>query len=215
MPFLDQDSSQNEPIDCRIMTAALDLFVKNGYHNVSVHDIRKLADVSIGSLYKYFGGKEGVAKALYYHLLNEMEVMVARITSIPETPKAQIYRIVSQLFKYTETRPSIIAFILNAKHHEFLPDEPPIWDSTALSTMRDIITDAMSKGEIRAGDSIVTSALIYGPVIRLIQLRLDGVIQHPLEQVIQEGLDHIWYGSAKTPPYPPTEKMISSKNQYR
>lgn len=190
-------------------------FCKKWLPQVSVHDIREMAEVSIGSLYKYFGNKEGVAKALYYHLFNEMELMVARITSLPGTPKSQIYEIIRQLFMYTETRPNIIAFMLYAKHQEFLPNEPPIWDSTTLSAMRNIVSDAMKSGELRAGDSIVTSALIYGPVIRLIQLRLDGVIQHLLNQVTHGVLDHIWYGSAKTPPYPPMKKMISSKNQYR
>ncbi len=49
------------PMDYRIMTAALRLFVNQGYHNVSVHDIQKQADVSFGSIYNYFGGKEGIA----------------------------------------------------------------------------------------------------------------------------------------------------------
>ena len=51
MPYLKRQAESPEPIDCRILTAALELFVTNGYHNVSVHEVQKKADVSIGSRY--------------------------------------------------------------------------------------------------------------------------------------------------------------------
>ena len=76
MPYLKKPVPQPEPIDCRILSAALDLFVRDGYHNVSIHHIQKQANVSIGSIYNHFGGKEGVARALYIHILKEMEELV-------------------------------------------------------------------------------------------------------------------------------------------
>ena len=78
MPYLKKVIPSPEPVDCRILTAALDLFVNRGFHNVSVHDVQKQADVSIGSIYNHFGGKEGIAKALYEHLLIEMQDLVDR-----------------------------------------------------------------------------------------------------------------------------------------
>lgn len=61
MPYLNRSAPQPEPLDCKILTAALTLFVEHGYHKVSIHEIQKLADVSIGSIYRYFDGKEGIA----------------------------------------------------------------------------------------------------------------------------------------------------------
>ena len=79
MPYLNKATPDPEPIDCRILTAALDLFVEYGFHSVSVHDVQKQANVSIGSIYNHFGGKEGIAKALYTHLLKEFEEMIGVI----------------------------------------------------------------------------------------------------------------------------------------
>ncbi|MES9977081.1 MAG: TetR/AcrR family transcriptional regulator, partial [Candidatus Thiodiazotropha sp.] len=76
MPHLKKITPANAPVDCRILSTALDLFVERGFHNVSIHDIQKQANVSIGSIYNHFGGKEGVAKALFYHLIREMEELV-------------------------------------------------------------------------------------------------------------------------------------------
>ena len=50
MPYLNKEVQTPEPVDCRILTAALDLFVERGFHNVSVHDVQKNANVSIGSI---------------------------------------------------------------------------------------------------------------------------------------------------------------------
>ncbi|MES9894081.1 MAG: TetR/AcrR family transcriptional regulator, partial [Candidatus Thiodiazotropha endolucinida] len=61
MPHLKKITPANAPVDCRILSTALDLFVERGFHNVSIHDIQKQANVSIGSIYNHFGGKEGVA----------------------------------------------------------------------------------------------------------------------------------------------------------
>lgn len=49
-----------------ILQAALKLFSEKGYHNVSMHDIAKEAEFGIGTLYKYFGNKEELYKAIIY-----------------------------------------------------------------------------------------------------------------------------------------------------
>lgn len=86
MPYLKKTIPQPEPIDCRILTAALDLFVQHGYHNISIHEIQKQAQVSIGSIYNYFGGKEGVARALYQHILHELDQVVDDVIAEGDHP---------------------------------------------------------------------------------------------------------------------------------
>ena len=57
MPYLKKVLPQPEPIDCRILTAALDLFVKQGYHNISIHEIQKQAQVPFTTI---LGAKKGL-----------------------------------------------------------------------------------------------------------------------------------------------------------
>jgi AcrR family transcriptional regulator len=51
-----------------IMDAALGLFCEKGYHNVSMHEIAKEAEFAIGTLYKFFRGKESLYEALMLDL---------------------------------------------------------------------------------------------------------------------------------------------------
>lgn len=194
MPYLNKEIPSPEPVDCRILTAALDLFVERGFHSVSVHDVQKNANVSIGSIYNHFGGKEGIAKALYYHLLNEFDEMIEQVLKQDMSSRERCNRIIQLLFEYTESRRNIISYMLHAKHREFLPDEPPICSASPFKAMRNIVQQGMDTGEIRRGDPWVVAASVFGGAIRMIHLRLDGVINEPLTAKYEETIQCMWMG---------------------
>ncbi len=194
MPFLKDKEIVPEPLDCRILTAALDLFVRRGYHNVSVHDIQRMANVSIGSIYNHFGGKEGVARSLYYHLLDEFEEMISDVIAEDLTNVERCNKLIKLLFEYTESRYEIVEFMLHAKHREFLPDEPPVCSATPFRTMRNIVKWGMDVGEILHGDSWITTSRVFGSAIHMIHLRLDGLIDKPLPEFHDELIENIWRG---------------------
>jgi len=189
MPYLKRKALVPEPIDCRILSSALDLFVANGYHNVSIHEIQKSANVSIGSIYNHFGGKDGVAKALYKHIVNEIDELVDDVRTNLESPLHQLKEIILQLFTYTETHSNIMAFAFHAKHPEFLQEETLICNTAPFVKIRGIIDAAMQQGEMKKTDTWVATSALFGGVIRMIQLRLDDVIEEPLTEYYEMLLD--------------------------
>jgi hypothetical protein len=100
------------------------------------------------------------------------------------------------LFEYTETRSNIIAYVLHAKHVEFISDEKPICCAEPFQKMRNIVQQGIDGGEIQPSNNWIASAAIFGPAIRLIHLRLDGVIDVPLPELYEETLKSIWNGMA-------------------
>ncbi len=199
MPYLDREPRIPETVDCRILTAALELFVEHGFHKVSVHDVQKSANVSIGSIYNHFGGKEGIAKALYYHLLKEFDNMIEQIINEDMSNRERCNKIIALLFEYTESRRDIISYMLHAKHREFLPNEPPICSASPFKAMRNIVQQGMDEGEIRPGDPWVVAASVFGGAIRLIHLRLDNVIESPLPEKYEEVIECMWQGMDPLP----------------
>jgi TetR/AcrR family transcriptional regulator, repressor of fatR-cypB operon len=198
MPFLTRETPNPEPIDCRVLTSALKLFVNDGYHKVSIHDIQKDANVSIGSIYKHFGGKEGIAKALYLHLLNEINEMIDTVLDQDLSAIGKCNLVIQLLFEYTETRTDIIAFVLHAKHAEFITDQAPICDAEPFQKLRDIVQQGMDSGEIKTFDKSIATSAIFGGAIRMIQLRLEGVIPRPLPELYDQLIQTIWNGMAKS-----------------
>ncbi len=197
MPYLKRLAPSPEPINCKVLTAALDLFVDKGYHKVSIHEVQQQADVSIGSIYKHFGGKEGVAEKLYKHVLNEVDELIDDITKNIHSPIEQIEEIIKQLFEHTETHQNIISFVFHSKHSDFLPDEPLMYDSSPFIKIREITSQAIKTGDIKDTDTWVATSLIFGGAIRLIQLRLDGVIEKPLIDYMDTLMAGLWDGLKK------------------
>lgn len=70
----------------KILQAALRLFSKKGYHNVSMHDIAKEAEFGIGTLYKYFCNKEDLYKALIYGLAEKFHHEIAQVLEQERNP---------------------------------------------------------------------------------------------------------------------------------
>ncbi len=194
MPYLTREPQCDESIGCRILTAALELFVRHGYHRVSVHDIQKEAGVSIGSIYNHYGGKEGVAKALYHHLLQELEAVIDQAAREITSPAEQCEFLIRRFFEFTESRREIMAFVFATRHREFLPDEPPICNAAPFIRLRDIVAQAMAQGEFRHMDPWVAVATVFGGAIRLMQLRLDGLIDTPLPELADELIATTWQG---------------------
>ncbi|WP_459871307.1 TetR/AcrR family transcriptional regulator, partial [Endothiovibrio diazotrophicus] len=140
-------------------------------------------------IYNHFGGKEGIAKALYHHLIGELEEMMQEVMAEQVSHRERCNRIIQLLFEYTETRRNIVAYMLHGKHREFLSDEPPLCSATPFIAMRDIVDRGMECGEIRRGDPWVIASAVFGGAIRMIHLRLDGVIEGPLMVHYDELID--------------------------
>lgn len=180
MPYLKKLTPCPEPIDCKILTAALELIVDQGYQRVSIHDIQKKANVSIGSIYNHFGGKEGVAKGLYQHLLNELDEWIDEVKLSNSTSKTQCFSLVKQLFEFSETHPYIIAFLFNTKHDDFISDTPTLYHSTPMSKIIKCIDFGITSKQMVENDKIIVFSSIFGAAVHLVQLRFQGVIKQPL-----------------------------------
>ena len=61
-----------------MLRAAQDVLLRRGYHGTSVEEIASLADVAVGSIYTYFGSKDGLLRALVDDVLAEDEASMDR-----------------------------------------------------------------------------------------------------------------------------------------
>lgn len=184
----------------KVLNTALRLFSENGYFNTSVQDIRRAAEVSIGAIYHHFGNKEGIARALVEAIVERFDGAIAEIADPRTSARDQCRTVVELLFRMTEEDPRTMAFALYAKHREFMPEQPPICSSAPFERMRAMVRHGMQRGEIREADPVIASAVLFGGPIRMIQLRLDGVIARPLPELLPEVWDSAWRSVCAEPP---------------
>lgn len=192
MPPVRSNTKRNRLLRDQILNAALRLFSGKGYFNTSIQDIQREADVSMGSIYNYFSGKESIARALYDNLLAQMDELVDEVKANNASAHDQGKGIVAAMFELTESQPEVVAYILNARHREFLVDEPGICSSSPFEKMRDIVLQGMQRGEVRQMDPWLAASLAFGPALRMISLRLDGMVPTALPEHTEDVWAQTW-----------------------
>jgi TetR/AcrR family transcriptional regulator, repressor of fatR-cypB operon len=191
-PMIDTEEGRN--LYNRVLAVAVKLFMQRGYFNTSVQDIQRESGVSLSTIYRHFSAKQAIAEALYRHLLSELENVVddAMLSHGKTYDRGRAF--VADLFRMTEDDPHAMNFLFNTRHHEVLPDEEPVCETRAFQKIRDIVRRGMEAGEIRSMNLWVAVSCLFGPPVRLMQLRLDGTLAEPIAPFAEEIWDAAWAG---------------------
>ncbi len=179
-----------------VLDTALHLFSERGYFNTSVHDIAREAQVSIGSIYHHFKDKQGIAQALYEQLVARMGRAFDTIASTHPTTHDRCRAVVELLFQLTEDEPALMAYMLHAQHQEFMPGQAPVCSSQPFTQMRAMVVAGMDTGEIRPMDSLVAATALFGGPLRMISLRLDKILEIPLQRYTAQVWEAAWHAVA-------------------
>lgn len=189
---LENRPTRETPATEQVLGAALTLFTKRGYFNTSIPDIVKASSVSTGSIYHYFSDKEGIARQLYDRLLERMETAFSEIEANNDTAHDRCQAVIELLFRLTEEEPDVMRFMLFSRHREFIPDQKPVCSSRPFVQMREMVSTGMHSGEVREMPPIVAASAVFGGALRLIQLRLDGILDAPLPDYFEEIWQCAW-----------------------
>jgi AcrR family transcriptional regulator len=176
----------------QVLSAALTLFTQKGFFNTSVQDIGRAAGVSIGSIYHYFDDKQGIAKALYEDLMKNMTETIGGIIEKETSAHDRCRAIVAMLFETAENSRETMEFMLYAKHREFIPDQKPVCSSRPFEIMRAVVEEGMRQGEIVRMTPVVAATSVFGGPIRMITARIDGVLEKPLPEYLDETWQCAW-----------------------
>lgn len=79
----------------QMLAAAVELFSRKGYHNVTMHEIAQKAEFAIGTLYKFFRNKEDLYKALMMDVSGRFHDALTQAITEPEDPIDKLRNYVS------------------------------------------------------------------------------------------------------------------------
>ena len=185
---------EDNPRRDEVLAAALELFTTRGYFNTSVQDIQRAAGVSTGFIYHHFGSKEELARALFHGLIDRLAADIAAIGREHATLAERSRALVAYFLAMADAQPRATAFIIHARHQEFMPDERPICSSAPFAMMLDMVREGMEAGEIRRTETVVAATALFGGCMRMIHLFLDGVVEPPLAPMAEEVWRCAWEG---------------------
>ncbi len=171
-----------------IVRVALHLFVSRGYFNTTMRDIGREANLSAGAIYYHFDSKESIARSLFMDMVDRIGRHFDEIEARFSTAHDRCRAVVELLFRITDEEPEVMEYMLHTKHIEFLEDGIAVCSSKPFRQMRAMVHKGMKTGEVRPMDPTVAANAVYGGPLRMISMRLDGLV----DKRLRSHMDEVW-----------------------
>ncbi len=95
-----------------IWKAALESFAANG--EIAIDDVRRRSGASIGSIYHHFGGKDGIAAALYVEILRDYQASALRALRRATGAEEGVRALVGGHLRWVERNPERARFLFQS-----------------------------------------------------------------------------------------------------
>lgn len=155
----------------RIEQAALELFSECEFHRVKLVDIARLAQISLQTLYRYYGSKETVLFASLDTWLGELTArMIDHLQGI-ENFEDRLRKVFWVLLDYFERNPKVAQIILSSVYLNTWRDDDTFRQPALMSVFLGVINEGRERGILtRAVDEIEISDFIWGVANRNIAM---------------------------------------------
>jgi AcrR family transcriptional regulator len=178
-----------------ILDAALRLFTKQGYSDTSIDDLRKASGASVGSIYHHFGGKAGVAAALYAETLRDYQRGVLELIRQNPMPREGVEGIVRHHLSWIAGHPDEARFLFGARAAEVLlasRRELRAMNRTFFKEVFGWLAGQGEAGRIRKVRRNLYFPLVIGPSQELARQWLEGLVGEPLEDAADVLAEAAW-----------------------
>ncbi|MBA2505223.1 MAG: TetR/AcrR family transcriptional regulator [Thermoleophilaceae bacterium] len=105
-----------------ILDAALVAFGEKGFGATTIGDVRARSGTSTGSIYHWFGSKEGIAGALYVEGLREYQTGVTAILERERDAELGVRALLEHHVLWVRDNPDLARFLLSRREIELLPE---------------------------------------------------------------------------------------------
>ena len=180
-----------------MIDAAYSLFIEKGYASVSVDDIIRVSGGSKSSLYKYFGSKEGILKAVVESLADDMLRQINVEFPSGRTPREALNRIGMVLVDLALSENAINQHRHAVSHAKAFPDVAKLWYESGPKRSLEGIADFLGKetaaGRLRIANPGRAALLFAGMIIFHENMRLLVCLprtkRYELKETVSEAVD--------------------------
>jgi AcrR family transcriptional regulator len=178
-----------------ILRAALETFVQKGFAAATIDDVRRISGASTGSIYHHFGGKEGLAAALYVEgLAGYQEGFLGRLRAARD-PKHAVKALVRYHLRWVDGNPELARFILGRRETEVLAaTEEPMRELNRafLREARELLEPWFASGTLKRLPLDVFDAVLLGPCHEFTRRWLAGRTETTIRSAERSLADAAW-----------------------
>ncbi len=137
----------------RILDAATTEFADYGFENTSIQQIAKKAEISVGSVYKYFENKEELFSMVVKEGLSSLEELLLTNSASDEDVIVKAEKVLKELLKFSKRHPQLIKLycaVTTGNNTEFSQMLAQRVESISAKVYTEVIKSAQKSGDVRS-----------------------------------------------------------------
>lgn len=182
----------------RIEEAVLDIFAEREFHRVGLIEIARGANVSLQTLYKYYGSKEALLFSSLDTALGRLAVrMVDHLEGI-EDYKARLRKVFWVCLDYFEKNPKVAQIVMSSVYLGTWRKQENFQNPVLFGTFMKVLAEGRAKGVLT--DEVDEKYLldyIMGVMFRLVQMYILRGQKEPPTQQAGPLFEMLWRAIAK------------------
>jgi AcrR family transcriptional regulator len=146
--------------------AALQSFHDLGYERTTIADIKARANVSTGSVYHHFSGKEQLFAELYVETIRETQSSGLRALKRAKSAEQGVRALVGSYLRWVHREPEKASFLLSLRRAEFMDEveaELEALNHEFRKALAEWTDQYVGRRELPLARTDVLMALLFGP----------------------------------------------------
>ena len=180
----------------RVLDAALDCFARTGVYATRVEDLAERAQVSVGSLYHHFGGRERVAFLLYQRCMESLMAEIATAVFRKKTARDGVRALVRSYLGWVAANREAARYIYAAASQTELLEswkaEMTGWKGELVSPFVKWFQIHIDAGSIVDLAPALMEVVVVGPPAEFARRWLSGVPGLDMDDAIKTLPDAVW-----------------------
>ena len=174
-----------------VFVAALELIAEQGFTGAPMSQIAERADVGVGTIYRYFAGKDDLVNALYLDI--KARLAAHTLPGYSEgIPVSEAFRLLlGKTVRYLSDRPAEMSFMEQYENSPIITDATRQDFSRMLGPIRELFERAGNQTLLRELPFEVLLAIVQGAVSSLVKLQISGTTRLDAT-TLDASLDAIW-----------------------
>ena len=159
----------------RILETATAEFAEYGFENTSIQQIAKKAEISVGSVYKYFENKEELFSMVVKESLSSLEELLLHHSASDEDIIIKAESVLKELLKFSRKHPQLIKLycaITTGNNTEFSRMLAERVESISAKIYTDVIEKAQVSGDVRGDVNPKFFAFLLNNIFMMLQFSI-------------------------------------------
>ena len=174
-----------------VFAAALELIAEQGFTGAPMSQIAERADVGVGTIYRYFAGKEDLVNALYLDIKARLAAHILRGYSDSLPIREAFMLLLGNTVRYLSNHPAEMSFMEQYENSPVITDATRRDFSRMAGPIRELFERASEQNLLRELPFEVLLAIVRGAILSLVKLQLSGATRLD-DATLDAALDAIW-----------------------